>query len=158
MTLTNLRIQYPTAHETVQAKLADKGAYELTTHAQFLPLAPGDLVLADLGHVVRKVVRLEPQHVVEIQLAADDLTRAPTVAEVEATEAFFKDIHHHTWITRLTTWTFAVSGDQAWIDDRVLNHPSIEHHEVLRTTGFAINFDVAVQHPDLDGLRTGPWT
>lgn len=158
----NLTLHYPTANidETLRGRLLDgkSTTVELTTHAGFLPLAPGDLVsIDDAGRIV-DIVQLHKTHTYEVHLKTGlEPGEMPTVAQLEDIEAWFQEVFRHTWITKQSTFTFMVSGDREWLD-RVVDDERVEHFEVNRTPTLQLDLAVAVQHPDLDGLGAGPWT
>lgn len=141
---------------------ASWGLVELTQHASFIPLAPGDVVYTDALDVVRDISVLEPLWTYEVmlQLPALEANATPTeehpaMKQIAELEANWKAA---AYVTRPTKFTFLVSaGDVAWIEREVLQHPFVRHFDLIRTPDLKIDLAVALRHPDLDGLRTGPW-
>ncbi|WP_309648258.1 hypothetical protein, partial [Nocardioides sp.] len=69
------------------------------------------------------------------------------------------DWRRDAWVTRTTNVTMLVSAQSLpWLKDRVVLNPLIDDAESIRTFNLELNLDVAIQHPDLNGLREGPWS
>lgn len=142
---------------------ASWGLTELRQHASFIPLAPGDIVSTDALDVVRQIQHLEPVWTYEIMLHlpaleanATPTEQHPAMKQIAELEEGWK---RAAYVTRPTNFTFLVSAhDLEWIEREVLMHPFVHHYELVRDPQMKIDLAVAIKHPDLDGLRTGPWS
>ena len=167
--LTKLTVSYPGGvEEHPLAEDLDRPEqqghlFELREHTNFMPLAPGDIVVVDLENVVRGVAYLAPLYTYEVllHLPADlkpfhtPTDEHPAMQKIAALEEEWRNA---AWVTRFSNFSFYVSSQtEEWLREHVFKHPFVKSETLVRTPDFRIDFNVARENPDLDGTGGGPW-
>ncbi|GAB3863587.1 hypothetical protein GCM10028801_31570 [Nocardioides maradonensis] len=140
---------------------------ELMGHAFFVPLAPGDVVEIDPFGVVTGVAAMAESYLIEVDfyVPADVPPMMTPTPEHRAMRAVADTLDvwraAGLWVTRDTNFTCRVSaGNASEIEaaqQLVMQHKYVQRATIIRRPGFQFDFNVAIQHPDLDGSNTGPW-
>lgn len=145
--------------EEVEAKISSahgvgRHHYDLTSHATFAPLAPGDVVSCARGtRVINKVVHLAPLWTIEATLhlpAGTTFAMAPTEEHpaMKAVAECEKEWRRAAWVTRNTAFSFLVSAQtRGWLEDNVEGHPYVEHIELVRTPDLSPDLAGWLRHP-----------
>jgi hypothetical protein len=141
----------------------DKIVVELESHADFIPLCPGDWVTIDPATaVVTGVERMAPMFtaLVFFHEPADLVPYSlPTEGHpaIRKIQALLKVWRNQGYVTQHTNFEVRVSAQSwPWLE-QILKHPYIREHELIRTPETRLNYSFAVQHPALDGDTQGPW-
>jgi len=165
-----IRLDYPDlrTYEHVEAKRLDSGLCQLTTHALFVPLAPGD--------VLRVLTPMLPDHPVAVGIATlveiytydvdfrlpINLVTGQALPDDDPSQVKLRETielwQREAWATQHTGISAYVSApEQKWLEDRVVLNPYVDHVQMVRWPGMEIDFEVAVRNADLGDLTRGPW-
>lgn len=148
------------------ATVTTPGTAELRRHLTFMPLGPGDIVEYDIAGRICGVVTLEPQFLVEVELPmpttplpAGQTFRSPDDPAYDLEKQLFTEWNRHAVVSSYTHFScFVSSPSWDWLQANIVEHPAVEHVDVLRRPDFTLEFEVAIQNPDYSGDGTGPWT
>lgn len=149
--------------EHLRARPVQPGVVELTEHAFFMPLAPGDVVEVDGAGRITGVVEMPPLHTytVTFYLPAD----VPAFMSPTRDHRAVRAVQQQLWewskvasVTQETGFSAAVSSpDLDVLGQHVLPNHLIKYVDLLRTPTLVFDFQYATQHPAVDANRNGPW-
>ena len=148
--------------ETVEAvQINEAGRAALASHADFIPLAPGDVVAYDDEEIVG-LLSVAPVWTFEVTfpMPPDTITGMrptdlhPAMRAIASILAGWKK--QGIAVTRHTNFTAKLTGTDFGVLWAAAHHQLVEHFEQIRDPNTRIALDVARRHPDL-GDGGGPW-
>lgn len=160
-----IRAELRTEEAFLNLVTEDLAVYELRAHAIFIPLAPGDIVLAHIES--REIVSLVAQAQLwtvdaDFMLPAN-LTTGKVLPDDDPAKTIIREVtqawQREAWVTQHGGFSFYVSAqDRDWLEDRVMLCQYVDHVELVRYPGMKIDLDVARGSADLGDLTKGPWS
>lgn len=138
---------------------------ELTQHAMFIPLAPGDVLAYEIETSVPTRI-LRPAHVWTLNVEfhtptnlAVGVVLPPTDPAMVAIRESIERWQQQAWATQSTGLScYVSSNNREWLEREVIGCRYVEHTEVIRHPGMEIDLAVAIESADLTDLTIGPWS